>query len=210
MRRTAAAMTAVLTLVTGVGCGDDDGATGEAITADSPADSPGGNDGQAGAGSASTPAEEPTDSGAAPTEQPGEQHVDVGEFADSPQAEVVATFYEALWTSYQQGKVTQSLARLSSDSALKIFRERVRDYQQTGHTVADLVSARVSQVKEDTVFVCMASASYQRLERRTGAAVNPAEKGFTQYVVTLQRPSSPWKVDTIQGTKNSPCGKAAS
>lgn len=139
-----------------------------------------------------------------------EQHVDLGEFADEPQAVAAARFYEALWTSYQRAEMTGDLARLTSDSARGIFRERIKDYRKAGHTVADLTAARITQVQGGKVFVCMASSSYQRLEADNGAAVEPAEKGFTQYVVTMQNPKPPWTVDTIQGTMNHPCGKADS
>jgi hypothetical protein len=156
-----------------------------------------------------------SDASAQDTSTPSErdvadQHVDLGSFADRPQAAAVGEFYEALWTSYQKGAVTPALTRLTTDSALATFRDRVEEYRKRGHTVADLTAARVTQVQGAAVFVCMASASYQRREVRTGAAVDPPEEGFTQYQVRLQRARPPWKVDTISGTKNVPCGKAAS
>jgi len=187
-----------------VGCADDaPSSAGEAI---------GGGSAAAGApGSArSAPSIAAETSGPAPGHKAAaKQVVDLATFGDAPQARAVAEFYEQLWTSYHRGEVTDRLTRLAAPSALEVFRDRVRDYRRTGHTVADLTDASIVEVDGDIVFVCMASSSYQRLEARTGAAVNPPESGHTQYVVRLQRNRAPWRVDTINGTENSPCGEEA-
>lgn len=202
MRRThTVVLTALLVILSA--CGGGQSSTGEVITADgTPSDAA-----SSEAGQSATAAGEPPSAGSA-RRGAGKQHVSLGGFGERAPAVAVAEFYEQLWMSYQEGKVTDGLARLTTGSALRIFRDRVRDYRQTGHTVADLAEARIVEVDGTTVFVCMASSSYQRLEARTGAAVNPPSSGHTQYVVQMRGPA-PWKVDTINGTENSQCGKVS-
>lgn len=206
MRTLGASVLAMLLLA---GCAGDDGSGGEPVAAPSPTAATSSTDGpgDTGTGAQSTAPAEPrtTLTPAAVEVEPGT--VDLGEFKDEPQAQAAASFYEQLWRSYQSGEVTPGLARLTTGSALGRFRANVTDLARLGHTVAELNAAHVVQVDGPKVVVCMSSSSYQRLEARTGAAVNPKVPGVTEYVVTLRK--SPWRVHTAEGTKKPMCRKAS-
>jgi hypothetical protein len=194
----ALALTAVLALALALalglaGCASGDSTTGEAIPADSSV--------AAGAGAAG-----PDSSPAVDGPAPGEQTVDRGRHAGKPQAEVVARFYEQLWTSYRRGSMSPAVATLTTPTALEIFRGNLQDMRDKGQTVDNLLSARVTTVKGAEVTMCLASSSYQRLEARTGAPVGAPDPGFTEYVVRLAKGTEGWKVHEINGFKDSLCG----
>lgn len=192
-RRAVIAAAALLVALGLAGCGGGDSTTGDAIQADSSV--------------ASRPEAAGTDGGpavAAPAV--GDQTVDRGRHAGKPQAEVVARFYEQLWTSYRQGSMSPRVATLTTPTALRIFRGNLQDMKDKGQMVDNLLAARVTTVKGAEVTMCLASSSYQRLEARTGAPVGAPDPGFTEYVVRLAKGSEGWKVDEINGLEDSLCG----
>lgn len=206
-RRTAV-VASVLTVLALSACAGNESSSGEPVAAASPTDSAS-TQPAPGTGATTQPEEAAgtaTPSVASTAVEPGT--VSIVGFEKKAQAVAVAKFYKQLWKSYQSGEVTPGLARLTTGSALKAFRKNVEDLAKLGHTVAELNAARVVKVAGDEVVVCMSSSSYQRLETRTGAPVNPKVPGFTEYVVELQK--SPWRIDAATGTKKPTCRKAPS